>query len=1006
MKNITLVFFALLISSISLSQTQVTNYFNPNIDKDSNPRDFIEFDSKLFFVAKNDSYGSEIWYKDNPNGQATLLKDINLGPADSITNLMTYNTADGSFDKFFTILNGYLYFVANDGLSSGEIWRTDGTSVGTEKVTTFLDFKIDNLTTANNSIFFTINKTPQLLDLWKSDGTNSGTVLVKENFNTSGTRTLDTKEVNNLFIFSLASSGSSDFEIWSSDGTEEGTVMLIDELNGISGLANIQRGEFSHFIKHDNLLYFVVNYFNGFDNVNGTIKTDGTPQNTEVINELFEINTFGEFVNYGDVIQINDKIYFSFFRLNTNHLFIWEYDPLNDSEQIIYDEDVNFYFMCSNLVFDGIDSLVFTGPGTNDNTSLLKLNIVDYNVSQIKELLPDVISTNFNFSYYPNSIKKLNSNTFFLNQVIQANSGAGSKSSWITALTEPTTTNVNSLGDIIDQTIIYNNKIYFNKDTEETGKELWVSDGTNQNTNLSDNINPFRTGMEPYATSYPKTKNLETVSDYIISSGFDAVNGEEPRAYNFLTDSNTLLADINIGVYNSFPGNITGFYEFNQFVFFPAQSGTSEGYNLMKTNGLEMGTSNIPGFPSGYVSQIANFTSFNNNLFFSARSPNGIDLYTTDGDIITSVRNFGTLGNIFEITILNESLFLRVPLSTGVELWVSDGNTNGTNLIKTFSTCKFLTPVGDKLFFSANDGSSVSQDFNKGGELWKSDGTINGTEIVKDIGDGYLSYPQDLTQLGNNLIFSARTEALGREWYISDGTENGTVLLKDINLGSNSSSMLTQPFSISNTINLNNEVFFTASNGTEGKELWKTDGTENGTVLLKDINPGSFSSNPQNFVRIDNVVYFQASTANEGTELWKTDGTTEGTVLVTDNINIGALGSVPLDMIKLGDDLFFTATTPSDGRQLWRIENETLNVDDVEISNQSILFPNPTSSVLNIKSESSVSVLNVYDINGRLVKSYQTIINNQIDTSELNSGIYFVQYTVDGIISTEKVIKR
>ena len=35
----------------------------------------------------------------------------------------------------------------------------------------------------------------------------------------------------------------------------------------------------------------------------------------------------------------------------------------------------------------------------------------------------------------------------------------------------------------------------------------------------------------------------------------------------------------------------------------------------------------------------------------------------------------------------------------------------------------------------------------------------------------------------------------------------------------------------------NNELFFAATDG-NGTELWKTDGTESGTVMVKDIYPG------------------------------------------------------------------------------------------------------------------------------------------------------------------------
>jgi ELWxxDGT repeat protein len=79
-----------------------------------------------------------------------------------------------------------------------------------------------------------------------------------------------------------------------------------------------------------------------------------------------------------------------------------------------------------------------------------------------------------------------------------------------------------------------------------------------------------------------------------------------------------------------------------------------------------------------------------------------------------------------------------------------------------------------------------------------------------------------------------------------------------------------------------NQVFFRASDGTTGTELWKTDGTEAGTVLVKDINPGAGNSSPDNFYIADGRLFFTASDGTNGTEIWTTDGTAAGTVLYTD----------------------------------------------------------------------------------------------------------------------------
>ena len=79
----------------------------------------------------------------------------------------------------------------------------------------------------------------------------------------------------------------------------------------------------------------------------------------------------------------------------------------------------------------------------------------------------------------------------------------------------------------------------------------------------------------------------------------------------------------------------------------------------------------------------------------------------------------------------------------------------------------------------------------------------------------------------------------------------------------------------------NNEVYFMAEDGVHGTELWKSDGTPDGTEMVKDINPGGGNSSANNFIVLGEYLYFIAD--NNGTnnfELWRTDGTSDGTIMV------------------------------------------------------------------------------------------------------------------------------
>ena len=340
-------------------------------------------------------------------------------------------------------------------------------------------------------------------------------------------------------------------------------------------------------------------------------------------------------------------------------------------------------------------------------------------------------------------------------------------------------------------------------------------------------------------------------------------------------------------------------------------------------------------------------TAVGSTLYFAAEDgTSGRELWKTDGTEAGTVRvrdiepgSAGSSPNGF--TPIGSMLyFTALDVATGRELWRSDGTESGTTLVRDVweanesSAPWHLTAVGDSLFFTANDGVS-------GRELWKIDGASSGAVRMKDIATGFSnsmpksSNPTFLTAVGTTLFFTATDDESGTELWKSDGTEAGTVRVKDLIPGANSSS----PFPLTA---MGSTVFFGGRDESSGVELWKSDGSEAGTVVVKDVRPGVGGSVPQDFTVVGSTLYFVADDGTSGRELWKTDGTEAGTVRVRD-IEPGASGSWPRDLRAIGSTLYFSAFSSATGRALWKsdgTEAGTVLVKDIGLG---INIDGPTS---------------------------------------------------------------
>jgi len=102
--------------------------------------------------------------------------------------------------------------------------------------------------------------------------------------------------------------------------------------------------------------------------------------------------------------------------------------------------------------------------------------------------------------------------------------------------------------------------------------------------------------------------------------------------------------------------------------------------------------------------------------------------------------------------------------------------------------------------------------------------------------------------------------------------------------------------------------------------LWKYDGT-NAPSMVANINPGSGGSYPSDLTVFNNELYFSAYDGTNGVELWKYDGTNAPSMVA--NINPGSGNSYPESLTVFNNELYFRADDGTNGVELWKYTQQT-----------------------------------------------------------------------------------
>jgi ELWxxDGT repeat protein len=429
------------------------------------------------------------------------------------------------------------------------------------------------------------------------------------------------------------------------------------------------------------------------------------------------------------------------------------------------------------------------------------------------------------------------------------------------------------------------------------------------------------------------------------------------------------LKDILPGLPGSNPDPSAGVVVGNR-LFFTVRNLTN-GEELWSTDGTPAGTLLVKGINQGASGAVpSDLTAVGSRVFFQANDgASGSELWISDGTTagtrqVADLRVGSAGSNPAGLRALGSQLLFWADDGSGKgrELWAADTSATVRLLREIHSgpgpgdpgAGRWAAVVGpatdQRMFFNANDGLV-------GSELWVTDGTTLGTRFVNDLNPGpYDSNVFSPTQVGGELFFMLNEQKL----LSSNGTQAGTNLLwgfsniglriggvvgsklfiDDIDLVGNEqlwafdtsvqTPVLLKTFDPdpngltipATRATLGNQFFFTAHTSAQGNELWVSDGTENGTRLVKDIHGGFAASNPRGFTVARGLLYFWADDGTHGVELWRSDGTAAGTSIVADlnpsagNSQAGVIGNSGK---VVGDKLVFSANDGTTGPELWAL---------------------------------------------------------------------------------------
>lgn len=269
--------------------TSLVADLNPN--NSSSPANLCSLGDLVVFMANDGVHGREMWATEGTAGATTMLTNnlphiaidplaptrvgslayCSLPAANGLELWRTDGTPIGTFEVInlnpgsagsdpwpLTAFGSQLFFSATDGVHGRELWLTDGTAAGTTMMADIRvgagSAEIREIVAFGDAVYFPARGT-QGIELWQSKGTSSSTALFADVRSGPGDSTPSSLTVAGGLLFFTADDGSGNGRaLWRTDGTAAGTVLVKDVVAGpdmpITGIAGTTAGLF--FFVNDN----------------------------------------------------------------------------------------------------------------------------------------------------------------------------------------------------------------------------------------------------------------------------------------------------------------------------------------------------------------------------------------------------------------------------------------------------------------------------------------------------------------------------------------------------------------------------------------------------------------------------------------------------------------------------------------------------------------------------------------------------------------------------------